>query len=392
MTTRVPAEAWETLHACPLCGSADYLKDAVVVRAGTIVTACTDCEYVFMRRRPSSSWFEEFYARIWDHGGREGLKQKTSKQLLRKKASAHHPNPKVERFCAPYLPPGSRVLDVGAGYGESLLAFQVAGHRVEGIERSEHRANYLSEVHGIPCTRTNIEEFSPAEPFDLICMHHVYEHVSNPAEVMSHLTRILKPGGRIYIAVPDLWQEFPPQSVHFVPHLHWYSAKALAGVLARHNFSVLHSETSKNDIQILGTYQPGIVKVPPSDESSGMAFWQLLQDWVARSFFDLDRGRYTIVWYKDNSSSDQYWNRRIFRGSTVVSETLGVARRLLSRAPKRHSKRLTESVLPRVLPRFLTGFLTSSHWGIMTIKSDGPVNTLPLTIEHGTLMPSVWVK
>src|SRR5207253_2801608 len=99
------------------CGRAESLRDVGIVE-GTALSAvssvCLDCEHGFLRRRPTSQWFDQFYSKAWDQSGQDRLeKGKTGMQ----------PDPKVLQFCAPHLSGPTDVLDVGAGFGRSLLAF-----------------------------------------------------------------------------------------------------------------------------------------------------------------------------------------------------------------------------------------------------------------------------
>ncbi len=43
----------------------------------------------------------------------------------------------------------------------------------------------------------------PDSHFDVITLNHVFEHLSRPAEAMAELHRILKPGGKLIIGVPQ---------------------------------------------------------------------------------------------------------------------------------------------------------------------------------------------
>lgn len=47
------------------------------------------------------------------------------------------------------------------------------------------------------------EEYSPDEKFDVIIMGFVLEHVDNPDLILERYRHFLKPGGRLYIAVPN---------------------------------------------------------------------------------------------------------------------------------------------------------------------------------------------
>lgn len=50
---------------------------------------------------------------------------------------------------------------------------------------------------------TYFEDYEPGEQFDVIVMGFVLEHVADPARILRHYKRLLKPGGRCFVAVPN---------------------------------------------------------------------------------------------------------------------------------------------------------------------------------------------
>ena len=50
---------------------------------------------------------------------------------------------------------------------------------------------------------TYFESFSTGEQFDVIVMGFVLEHVEGPVEMLLHYRRFMKPGGKLFVAVPN---------------------------------------------------------------------------------------------------------------------------------------------------------------------------------------------
>ncbi len=104
---------------------------------------------------------------------------------------------------------GSRrptVLDVGAGTGRMMLAFQESGFDTWGIEPSEHfRAHALERR--IPAERLLAAPIESAElptnGFDFISLSAVMEHLPDPAGALSRALGWLAPGGLIRVEVPS---------------------------------------------------------------------------------------------------------------------------------------------------------------------------------------------
>lgn len=107
------------------------------------------------------------------------------------------------RFVTGLLPAGSCVVDIGCGAGWALLAFREEGHRVAGCDLGatyleSGRAQGLDLRHGDHTTLTDIG------PFDLVILSHVFEHLTDPRQLMDDIKPMLAPGGLVYIEVPGL--------------------------------------------------------------------------------------------------------------------------------------------------------------------------------------------
>lgn len=100
-------------------------------------------------------------------------------------------------------PPG-RVLDVGCGRGLLLRAFQRRGWEVQGTELSEAAAAYAREVLGLQVSIGELAGLGfPAGHFDAVTLWHVLEHLPDPQLLLAEVRRILKPGGVLFLGVPN---------------------------------------------------------------------------------------------------------------------------------------------------------------------------------------------
>jgi len=107
------------------------------------------------------------------------------------------------------LPAGGRVLDVGCGSG-ALLAHLAghAGYRA-GIELSSSAAAAAAQVADEVANVgvTGDLPFSPAG-FDVVVCADVLEHLADPADALSSVAGLCRPGGAVVISVPNVayWQ------------------------------------------------------------------------------------------------------------------------------------------------------------------------------------------
>lgn len=133
------------------------------------------------------------------------------------------------------------LLDFGCGTGDFLVEAKKRGWRTTGFEPSE-KASQLASKKGIAMV-SELSEL-PDHSFDVITLWHVLEHVSNLEEQIVALDRLLKPSGKLIIAVPNYksydamyykehWAAFD------VPrHLWHFSQKSVALIFSTFNFQV----------------------------------------------------------------------------------------------------------------------------------------------------------
>jgi 2-polyprenyl-3-methyl-5-hydroxy-6-metoxy-1,4-benzoquinol methylase len=97
-----------------------------------------------------------------------------------------------------------KVLDIGCGRGLLLHKLRQRGWTPMGTELNEEAATYARERLGLPVTTQMVEEACfPDGEFDLVILWHVLEHVQSPRAMLREVSRILKPGGTLLVAVPN---------------------------------------------------------------------------------------------------------------------------------------------------------------------------------------------
>lgn len=114
------------------------------------------------------------------------------------------------------------LIDVGCGDGFFLRL--VPGQRRRGIEFNPDAARRARE-RGLAVEERGVETL-PAGSADVVTLFQVLEHVSRPREVLEAVERVLRPGGRLFVAVPnnDGWVgEAPLNPLNAPPHhvLRW---------------------------------------------------------------------------------------------------------------------------------------------------------------------------
>lgn len=100
-----------------------------------------------------------------------------------------------------------RLLELGAGSGAFLskvIHANLAGH-ITAMEYDDSAVARLRRLPGVNAVRGDVQELlkqSP-EPFDVICMFQVLEHMDRLESVFQALYRLTKRGSEVFIAVPN---------------------------------------------------------------------------------------------------------------------------------------------------------------------------------------------
>lgn len=93
----------------------------------------------------------------------------------------------------------SRILDVGTGSGRKLLSMARSGFKnLTGID--PYIKKDIIYENGVRIFKKDISEAEGE--YDYITLHHSFEHMPNPAEVVQHIDRLLDKDGTAVIRIP----------------------------------------------------------------------------------------------------------------------------------------------------------------------------------------------
>lgn len=133
-----------------------------------------------------------------------------------------------------------RILDVGASGGFFLARARDLDWEIAGVEPSIQSVTHAKEKLGIGLTEGYLEDLNASEPcFDAVHMALVLEHVRDPRAFLRHALALLRPGGVIWVEVPNDFNPFQAAIVDRLNKDHWW-------VVPHHhlNYFDFHSLTS----------------------------------------------------------------------------------------------------------------------------------------------------
>jgi 2-polyprenyl-3-methyl-5-hydroxy-6-metoxy-1,4-benzoquinol methylase len=161
---------------------------------------CGGCGLVSHHPLPDPAEVAAFYAtryRVAYKGGWEPKRKHALRALRGAVARAGR--------LAPLLPPGARVLDIGASSGEFTYVMQRAGFAARGIEPNLGYADFARRTYGVAVESGGMEEAGIAPgSLDLVTLNHVLEHLADPWDALRRIGGWLAPGGLLFIEVPNL--------------------------------------------------------------------------------------------------------------------------------------------------------------------------------------------
>jgi 2-polyprenyl-3-methyl-5-hydroxy-6-metoxy-1,4-benzoquinol methylase len=228
---------------CPICGTRRfrYLFSVGAHR----LERCNDCHFTLLNPQPSNEELGAIYSQNYFLGAGDAEKQSAFAQLKLRTAETY-----LDELNAYAGLRSGKLLEIGCGSGDMLMAAARRGFAVTGVEFSEHacataRSRLATEGFKGELVCGEIDAIADrVGQFDVCVMADLIEHVRDPRHFVEVLHRVLKPDGVIFIATPSVdswsarftskkWMEFKPE------HLSYFSRKTLEGLLFSEGFRSL---------------------------------------------------------------------------------------------------------------------------------------------------------
>lgn len=239
---------------CPVCQRVD--ERFVGLRGGrhhryglgieSRIVQCRTCGLLYANPYPTPVDFQRLYADPEKYFASHDLDARTDRfRGVIRRAVREHDRSDIS------------LLDVGSGRGEMLVAARLEGvTRATGLEPSVANRDFAEEL-GVELLPHTIEEFAETTnlEYDVITLNAILEHVPDPNSMIATSARLLKPGGLLYIDVPNeanliamvgnlinrvrgskavlnLSPTFPPY------HVFGFTRRSIRHLLAKHGFEI----------------------------------------------------------------------------------------------------------------------------------------------------------
>jgi 2-polyprenyl-3-methyl-5-hydroxy-6-metoxy-1,4-benzoquinol methylase len=156
---------------------------------------------------------------------------------------------RLERFCRP-----GRLLDFGCGEGVLVHQALQRGWDAYGLELNRYLVNAANKHWGDNRlwfeTLDSVVERQRAS-FDAVISTQVFEHLSNPVDVLRKVGALIKPGGVVLIDVPNLEckEERRRRGASLDPtaHLYYFTSATLIRLMQEADLSVVSCRAAPNN-------------------------------------------------------------------------------------------------------------------------------------------------
>lgn len=130
------------------------------------------------------------------------------------------------------------ILDVGSGLAVFAAELARRGYGCHCLDPSPLSAEHaLLRAGALSARAGSIADWPPDRPLDLITWNKVLEHVVDPVELLTASRDRLKPGGAVYVELPDgeaaLNQIGPERQEFYIDHVTVWTPRALDTLIRR---------------------------------------------------------------------------------------------------------------------------------------------------------------
>ena len=171
------------------------------------VYRCMTCEHIQVLPLPTAAEDEEYYQSDKMYKNiflDNSAMQKEENLMIRFRAYVKDEVEKLKN----YISKDDHILDIGTGYGWLVEFLRNDGYLADGVEISNEKRELCKLRCGIDIFGWNFMVDVPEVRdkygyYDVICLQQTLEHISSPINFLQRAMKLLKPGGRIFVSVPN---------------------------------------------------------------------------------------------------------------------------------------------------------------------------------------------
>lgn len=228
---------------CPICDKDN--ATFVFNKAGFDFVKCKICTLLYVRSQLTIATQEKIYKQ-----------SKTSDYWIKIQSKNKEQNWNADKKYLPALkqlneiyPQKGKLLDIGCSTGQFMKLAQEDGWDVEGLELNKNAAK-IARDNDLIVHEKKIEQMDyDNESFDLITLWGVFEHLTNPNDMLSNIYKLLKKKGMVLLFVPNgnsliirMTREHN-STVSGRAHLWYFTPRTMEKILKKHKLNKVQEFT-----------------------------------------------------------------------------------------------------------------------------------------------------
>ena len=147
-------------------------------------------------------------------------------------------------------------MDIGCGTGRKLISLRRSGYlNLTGIDSYLTQDIYYN--NGVRIYKKEI--FEVTDNYDIILMHHSFEHMDSPKDILMQLRKLINPKGHIIIRIPVAncyaWRKYHTHWVQLDAPRHFFlhTVKSITILANECGLKLNHVDYDSTDFQFAGS-------------------------------------------------------------------------------------------------------------------------------------------
>jgi 2-polyprenyl-3-methyl-5-hydroxy-6-metoxy-1,4-benzoquinol methylase len=232
---------------CPICKSGKKLTISERDKYGFNLefSVCKDCGHLFQSRRYDLKSLKSFYENDFSFLD-QGFTKK--QKFIFEDLYTYAENDLTKILSKIPKEKINNILEIGCNNGGALMHFKEQGKTTKGIDLDPKAISYGKKM-GLDIEINSIEQFETDTKYDLIYLISVLEHIPNLRESTKKISKLLSPGGYLFIKAPGLldlhnksFYKFDLLDFLTLPHLHYFTEDTLNNLMGLYGMECVHSD------------------------------------------------------------------------------------------------------------------------------------------------------
>lgn len=210
---------------------------------------CDQCGTGFLNRPPHARWLESIY----QYSGHALTQEITLKDVLAKEDVFPNSTVDAQRMSRQAhqrnRSGNTNALDIGSGFGFYTKALKTVGYRTVSINPGKYENAVFKDLNGDQPLPIMFENYEPSEPFGIVMMSQVLEHLLEPDRSIKKVCGLLATNGVLACAVPNFnsflvkFLGIKDNACLWVPeHVNYFTEKGLKALMEKNGLKVVKVE------------------------------------------------------------------------------------------------------------------------------------------------------